>query len=95
MDFDKDQIIKLSRLARLKLDDSEATRYAKELSQIIHHVDKISALDEKIASFTEQTTLVPYEREDEAVASLATEKALEQAPDASGSSFKVPRIIES
>ena len=43
--IDRDQVLHVARLARLKLTDEETERMAGELSGILEHVDRISELD--------------------------------------------------
>ena len=40
--IEKDQVLHVAKLARLKLSDDEVERMAKELSGILEHVEKIS-----------------------------------------------------
>ena len=45
--IDREQVLHVARLARLRLDDAEVERMAGELSGILEHVDRISVLDLK------------------------------------------------
>jgi aspartyl-tRNA(Asn)/glutamyl-tRNA(Gln) amidotransferase subunit C len=89
--IDREQVLHVARLARLRLDDMEVERMARELSGVLDHVDKISELDLDGAEPT--THVVALEnvlREDEPQPSLPRERALEQAPDAGDDGFRVP-----
>ena len=41
----RDQVLHVARLARLRLDEDEIDRMARELSSVLDHIEKISELD--------------------------------------------------
>ena len=43
--IDRDQVLHVARLARLRLDDDEIERMSSELSAVLDHIEKISELD--------------------------------------------------
>ena len=43
--IDREQVLHVARLARLRLTDEEVERMCGELSGILDHVDRISSLD--------------------------------------------------
>jgi aspartyl-tRNA(Asn)/glutamyl-tRNA(Gln) amidotransferase subunit C len=89
--IDREQVLHVAKLARLKLSDEEVERMSGELSAILEHVDNINELD--LEGVEPTTHVVPLEnvlREDVPRPSLPREQALEQAPDADESGFRVP-----
>jgi aspartyl-tRNA(Asn)/glutamyl-tRNA(Gln) amidotransferase subunit C len=89
--IDREQVLHVARLARLKLSDEEVERMSGELSAILEHVDNINELD--LEGVEPTTHVLPLEnvlREDEPRPSLPREVALEPAPDADESGFRVP-----
>jgi aspartyl-tRNA(Asn)/glutamyl-tRNA(Gln) amidotransferase subunit C len=89
--IDREQVLHVARLARLKLSDEEVERMSGELSAILEHVDNINELD--LEGVEPTTHVVPLEnilREDEPRPSLSRERALEPAPDADETGFRVP-----
>ncbi len=89
--IDRDQVLHVARLARLELDDDEIERMASELSGILEHVDRISALDlEGVEPTSHVVELVNVLRPDEPRPSLPPERALEAAPDPHDGLFRVP-----
>jgi len=81
----------VARLARLELADEEVDRMARELSGILDHVDKISALDlDGVEPTSHVVALENVFRADEPEPSLPRERALEQAPDPAEGAFRVP-----
>ena len=43
--IDRDQVLHVARLARLRLDEGEIDRMARELSSVLDHIEKISELE--------------------------------------------------
>jgi aspartyl-tRNA(Asn)/glutamyl-tRNA(Gln) amidotransferase subunit C len=89
--IDREQVLHIARLARLELSEEELERMAGELSGILEHVDRISALDlDGVEPTTHVVALSNVMRADEPEPCLPREKALEQAPDPADGAFRVP-----
>lgn len=93
--IDRDEVLHVARLARLRLDEDEIEPLARELSAILDHVAHIDELDlEGVAPTThvvaDAMPTQPALRADEPCASLPREVALAQAPAVSGDGFSVP-----
>lgn len=89
--IDRDQVLHVARLARLRLSDEEVARMCDELSSILEHVDKIAKLDlEGVEPTDHVVELENVLRSDEPRESLPREKALEAAPDPAENAFRVP-----
>jgi aspartyl-tRNA(Asn)/glutamyl-tRNA(Gln) amidotransferase subunit C len=89
--IDREQVLHVARLARLKLSEEEVTAMAGELSSILGHIDRISALDlEGVEPTSRVIELENVLRPDEPHESLPREVALANAPDAVDGSFRVP-----
>jgi aspartyl-tRNA(Asn)/glutamyl-tRNA(Gln) amidotransferase subunit C len=89
--IDRDQVLHVARLARLRLDDAEVERMAGELSTILDHIEKIGELELDDVEPTSHVIQVENVlRPDDPRPSLPREKALEQAPDAGAAGFRVP-----
>jgi aspartyl-tRNA(Asn)/glutamyl-tRNA(Gln) amidotransferase subunit C len=89
--IDRDQVLHVARLARLKLTDEEVERMAVELSAVLDHIEKIGELD--LEGVEPTSHVVPVEnvlREDEPRPSWPRETMLELAPEASNIGFEVP-----
>jgi aspartyl-tRNA(Asn)/glutamyl-tRNA(Gln) amidotransferase subunit C len=90
--IDRDQVLHVAKLARLRLTDDEVERMSGELSHILEHVEKIGELTD-LGDVPPTTHVVELEnvlRADEPRPSLPREKALEPAPDATEDGFRVP-----
>jgi aspartyl-tRNA(Asn)/glutamyl-tRNA(Gln) amidotransferase subunit C len=89
--IDRDQVLHVARLARLRLDDDEIERMSGELSTILDHIEKINELDlEDVEPTSHVVEVENVLRPDEPRPSIPRERALEQAPDAAEDGFRVP-----
>ena len=89
--IDREQVLHVARLARLELSEEEIERMAGELSGILEHVDRISALDlDEVEPTTHVVELANVLRDDDPEPSLPREVALEPAPDPADGFFRVP-----
>ncbi|MDQ3588320.1 MAG: Asp-tRNA(Asn)/Glu-tRNA(Gln) amidotransferase subunit GatC [Actinomycetota bacterium] len=89
--IDRDQVLHVARLARLRLTDEEVERMTAELGDILQHIDAIQALDLDGVEPTSHVALLENVlRADEPRESWERERVLEGAPDASEEGFRVP-----
>jgi len=89
--IDRDQVLHVATLARLKLSEEEVERMVGELSGILEHVDRIAALDlEGVPPTSHVVELENVWRADVPHESLDREVALAPAPDPVDGAFRVP-----
>jgi aspartyl-tRNA(Asn)/glutamyl-tRNA(Gln) amidotransferase subunit C len=89
--IDREQVLHVARLARLRLNDEEVERMSSELSGILEHVERISELDlDDVAPTSHVIELENVLRPDEPRPSWPRERVLEAAPDPADESFRVP-----
>jgi len=89
--IDRDQVLHVARLARLRLDDAEVETMAGELSGILGHVDRISGLDlEGVEPTSHVVALENVQRADVPWTSLPPEVALANAPEPFEGAFRAP-----
>jgi aspartyl-tRNA(Asn)/glutamyl-tRNA(Gln) amidotransferase subunit C len=89
--IDRDQVLHVAKLARLKLTEDELERMAGELSGILEHVDRISELDlDDVEPTTHVVALENVLRPDEPRPSWSRDDMLERAPDPASGAFRVP-----
>ena len=95
MEITKQEVEKVAKLARLELTDREQATFAKQLSQILTHVETLKQYD---TTGVEPTATVPGQvnvfRPDIARPSLSVECAMANAPESADGFFVVPKIIE-
>jgi aspartyl-tRNA(Asn)/glutamyl-tRNA(Gln) amidotransferase subunit C len=90
-----EDVEKVARLARLEVSSAEREAFAKQLSQILTHVETLKRYDtegiEPTATVLGQVNVC---RKDAVRPSLSVEKALANAPERETDGFAVPKIIE-
>lgn len=95
MEITKSEVEKVATLARLEMTSTERDTFAKQLSEILTHVEKLKQYDtngiEPTATVLGQVNVF---REDAVRPSLPAEKALANAPERERDGFCVPRILE-
>ena len=89
--IEREQVLHVARLSRLRLSEEEIDTLTGELSSVLDHVDKLAEVD--IEGVEPTSHVVPLEnvlRPDEPRPSLEREVALSQAPDPHDGAFRVP-----
>jgi aspartyl-tRNA(Asn)/glutamyl-tRNA(Gln) amidotransferase subunit C len=89
--IERDQVLHVARLARLRLSEAEVEKMAGELSGILEHVDRIGKLDlEGVEATSHVVALENVLRPDEPRPSWPRDVVLKQAPDPVDGAFRVP-----
>jgi aspartyl-tRNA(Asn)/glutamyl-tRNA(Gln) amidotransferase subunit C len=89
--IDRDQVLHVAKLARLRVSDDEVDKMAGELSKILEHVETMNELDlDGVQPTSHVVDLTNVLREDVPRPGLDRETALGQAPDAADDGFRVP-----
>jgi aspartyl-tRNA(Asn)/glutamyl-tRNA(Gln) amidotransferase subunit C len=91
----RDEVLKVARLARLKLTDAEIDDYTEKLGTILAYVASLNEIDtEDVEPMVHAVELSNVFRADEVVPSLPREAALANAPKTDGRFFLVPQILD-
>jgi aspartyl-tRNA(Asn)/glutamyl-tRNA(Gln) amidotransferase subunit C len=92
------EVRNVADLANLDLTESEIVRLAKDMDEILTHMDALNELD---TSTVEPMTQVLYQSEetatlraDQAIPPIGNEAALANAPVSGAGYYKVPKVIE-
>ena len=89
--IDREQVLHVARLARLELSDDEVARMTGELSAILDHIEKISALDlDGVPPTSHVVEVGSALRPDVPRPSLPRDVALQNAPAVDDEGFSVP-----
>jgi aspartyl-tRNA(Asn)/glutamyl-tRNA(Gln) amidotransferase subunit C len=89
--IDREQVLHVARLARLRLEENELERMSRELSSVLDHIEKIAELE--LGSVEPTSHVVELEnvlRADEPRPSWPRRRVLEGAPETAGDGFSVP-----
>ena len=89
--IDREQVLHVARLARLRLSDEEVEAMTGELSSVLGHIEKIGELElDGVEPTSHVVALENVLRPDEPRPSLPRDAALAEAPDSDGAGFRVP-----
>lgn len=89
--IEREQVLHVAKLARLRLSEAEVEKMAGELSGILGHVDRIGELElDDVPPTSHVVDLENVLRPDEPRPSWPRETVLEQAPDPADGAFRVP-----
>jgi aspartyl-tRNA(Asn)/glutamyl-tRNA(Gln) amidotransferase subunit C len=92
--IDRDEVLRIARLAALDLDDDAVDRLAGELSSILEYVARLESLDlDGVPPHAAGEGGTPL-RPDALAASLDADTALAPSPAQGEGYFKVPRVID-
>jgi aspartyl-tRNA(Asn)/glutamyl-tRNA(Gln) amidotransferase subunit C len=85
----------IAALSRLFLSEQEKNIYARHLSEILEHAERLSELDtDGVEPTAHVLPLRNIFRDDEVKPSLERDILLNNAPEVENGCFKVPRIVE-
>lgn len=94
MSISREEVIHVSRLARLNLREEEVEKFTGQLGAILEHVSKLNEVDtEGVPPTSHVLDLVNVFRED-AVTESPIENMEKMAPDFEKGHFRVPKVIE-
>ncbi len=90
-----DEVLKVAKLANLKISEREMGKTAHDLSAILGHIEQLGKLDTVNVPPTSHVIGVENVfREDALIARFDHAKSLSNAPAQAKNYFSVPRIIE-
>lgn len=92
--IDRNEVLKIAKLSRLKLSEKEVVYYQKHLQKVLTYMESLSKanIDKNTSALQDQRPGI-QERADEVVSFKQLEKVLEQAPKVAGQAFEVPKIL--
>ena len=92
-----EEVLRIAKLANLRLSAEDTARYAADLEEILAYVDQLNELDtadvEPMAQVLHDGAVAPP-REDAPETSFPQDTALRCAPLAGAGHFKVPKVID-
>jgi aspartyl-tRNA(Asn)/glutamyl-tRNA(Gln) amidotransferase subunit C len=93
MTISREDVLHVSRLARLEIPEDQIEAVRSELGAILEAVGKVSELDlSDVEPTSHPLDLVNVWDADEVQPSLSLEEALANAPDPLGGAFRVPAV---
>lgn len=94
--LDRGTVLRVARLARLRLAEAEIDDYLQKLSTVLDYVEQLKEVPtDDVEPMAHAVELNNVFREDSVAPSLPRELALSNAPKTDGKFFLVPQIIDS
>ena len=95
MEIDTETVLKIARLSRIKITDTESADIQKDLNKIVEFVKKLSEIDVKeISEFNFGETYLADMRPDEVTVDENTDNVLKNTDNKNQDFFTVPKIVE-
>lgn len=94
MSLSREEVEKVSLLARLRLTDDELAKMTTQLNSIVGYVEQLQALDtENVEPMAHAVEMFNVFADDEVRESLPREAALANAPKQDGEGYLVPAVL--
>ena len=93
--IDRDQVLHIARLARLKLEENEVEAMTRQLGAIVDYVTDLQQVDVRGVEATAHVQLDRLQwRDDTPQDSLGLQTTMAQAPETEDGAFVVPSFID-
>jgi len=95
MDIDTETVLKIARLSRIKINESESADIQKDLNRIVEFVKKLGEIDiDGIDEFNFGKTSIEDMRKDSVTIHDNTDDILKNTKNKNQDFFTVPKIVE-
>ena len=95
MELDTETVLKIARLSRIKITDSESDDIQKDLNRIVEFVKKLGEIDvEGIDEFNFGKKYLKDMRQDRVTINNNTDEILKNTESKNQNFFTVPKIVE-
>ncbi len=95
MAVDKDTVLRIARLARVRIGEAEAEALTGELSNILDWVEQLDEVDtEGVAPMTSVVAMAAPMRADAVTEPAQAERVLGNAPESVHDFFVVPKVVD-
>ncbi len=95
MKITKEEVVYVAHLARLEFSDEETDTFTSQLNSILLSMEKLNEVDTgDVMPLSHAISIVNAFRDDVVKDSLSNELSLANAPEAKGSCFVVPKVVE-
>jgi aspartyl-tRNA(Asn)/glutamyl-tRNA(Gln) amidotransferase subunit C len=95
MSLRNEDVKKIARLSRIKVEEHEYEHIAGQLNSIVNWIDQLTAVDtSSIDMHCKESASVMFERADIVTAGGIVDDILANAPSSQHNMFAVPKVIE-
>ncbi len=94
MEVNAEQVLRMAKLSRLELSDTEVTKMTASMNQLVEYMNVLKEIDLKdVEPMLAVDTSPRPMREDVLVPSLTKEQAFQNAPAVNMDHFSIPKVI--
>ena len=95
MSIDSNDVKKLARLSRLRVEEADLDSYTNDLSKVLGFVEQLNELDtSNVEPMTGSMDMTQRLREDTVTDGGYPERITQNAPDNTMNFFTVPKVVE-
>ena len=95
MEIDTETVLKIARLSRIKITESESSNIQKDLNRIVEFVKKLGEIDiDGVGEFNFGKTFLKDMRQDNFTVNNDTDDILKNTKNKNQDFFTVPKILE-
>lgn len=95
MEIDTETVLKIARLSRIKITESESSNIQKDLNRIVEFVKKLGEIDvDEVGEFNFGKTFLKDMRQDNFTVNNDTDDILKNTKNKNQDFFTVPKILE-
>ena len=95
MAVDRDTVLRIARLARIRVGDDEADALTGELSNILDWVEQLGEVETAgVAPMTSVVAMEPPMREDRVTDGDRAAEVTRNAPEAANDFYVVPKVVD-
>ncbi|MGL5050013.1 MAG: Asp-tRNA(Asn)/Glu-tRNA(Gln) amidotransferase subunit GatC [Fusobacteriaceae bacterium] len=94
MSLTREEVLKVAKLSRLELKESEIENFQMDLNNIFKYIDELNEVDtENVAPLTQINREITEFRKDIIKASLTVEEAMKNSPEMAENMLVVPKVM--
>jgi aspartyl-tRNA(Asn)/glutamyl-tRNA(Gln) amidotransferase subunit C len=94
MELSREEMEKISRLARIELDDTEIEKYRHEMSDVLNYVAQLNEVDtEGVSPIAHVTGMVNELRDDVVMPDADPKRFIDAAPEKTDDKIKVKKVL--
>ena len=95
MKIDRAMLDKIAHLARLEIDEKDASKMMEDMTKMVSFVEKLNEVNtDGVEPLTTMSHEINSLREDEVKDQLSKEDVLKNAPKKDDHFFRVPKVLE-
>ncbi len=106
LNINKDLVLHISKLARIKITDDEVSEYEKNFKSIVEYIEKLKEVDTSnvemlsnpmtlnLSYYEKELGVSRKQRQDEIRPSLNVKEVVKNAPDSKNNEFRIQSVIE-